>query len=247
MATYSGYEVTGLTVGAAYTAVVIVWREAGAPVVAATGDGVTFGPSVTVVNEWRESRVTFVATATAQVVGIARLDASVGRVYIDAVAIVPIPTADAPYAGAYFDGSTTDVAPRDYAWTGTANASTSTLTEIHGAEVFVTPSSGQSLSAPESIDILPVTDPRRATASFSSADYDGIDIGLGSVGTVTLSGLMVQILPTGITPEPGAFISGQGHSGCEFAAEPMQTSYQINAQSERVGMTARLVETGGWK
>ena len=55
---------------------------------------------------------------------------------------------------------------------------------------------------------------------------------------------MVQILRTGRTPQPGGFISGQGNAGCEFDADPTQTPY--NAVLDRVGMSAKLIETGPW-
>ena len=129
MASASGHTVTGLTVGAAYTGLVLVWRDAGAPVVAATADSVTFGPSVTAINQWVESRVTFAASATSQVVGIARMDTGVGRAYVGAVAVVPAPSLDEPYTGPYFDGSVTDQ-DRTNTWDGAPNASTSTSTYV---------------------------------------------------------------------------------------------------------------------
>lgn len=60
--------------------------------------------------------------------------------------------------------------------------------------------------------------------------------------TFTLYGLVVQILPTGQVPEIGDFISGQGHSGCQFEGKPAKTPY--SSALDRVAMTARLVETG---
>lgn len=63
-------------------------------------------------------------------------------------------------------------------------------------------------------------------------------------GVITLSGIIVQCLPIGETPELGGFISGQGHSGCQFAGKPTQSAY--SAALDKVGVSAKLVETGAW-
>lgn len=71
-----------------------------------------------------------------------------------------------------------------------------------------------------------------------------------NVGFVTLSGIMVQVLKTGTSPKPGGFISGQGHSGCSFAAQPDYVPYsaalQINGDKGTGGLVAEFVETEGW-
>jgi len=61
---------------------------------------------------------------------------------------------------------------------------------------------------------------------------------------MTISGLMVQILPVGVTPERGDFISGQGHSGCKFDGAPAVTPY--SAALDMVGVTAKLFEAGSY-
>jgi hypothetical protein len=138
------------------------------------------------------------------------------------------------------------IPPGYCAWVGAHGTSNGT----GGVRVtpFLPGDIGSTVSYPT---LLSVTSSTRVNASFDSATYAGIEVALGSTGagaatTVTLSGLMVQILPSGVTPSAGGFISGQGHSGCSFSGEPVQTPYTINSQMERVGMTARLVEVGGW-
>ena len=128
---------------------------------------------------------------------------------------------------------------------------------------------GTGYAAPVYPRLLSVTDPVRMNASYSSVDYQGIEISLaaGTGGplapsgdlypseiltpgieqpatSVILSGMMAQVLPAGVTPETGDFISGQGHSGCEFRGKPQRTAY--SAALDKVGMTAVLVETGSW-
>lgn len=93
--------------------------------------------------------------------------------------------------------------------------------------------------------ILDVTDNTRVNTEFSSADSSGIVLKFATtVSDVTfdLSGMIVQILPTGTTPGLGDFISGQGHSGCQFIGKPGKTP--LSAALDRVGATARLEETG---
>lgn len=80
---------------------------------------------------------------------------------------------------------------------------------------------------------------------FSSVDSSGIVIKVNPVVTKTiwsLYALIVQILPIGQVPVAGEWISGQGHSGCQFVGKPSKTPY--SAKLDRVGATARLEETG---
>ena len=93
--------------------------------------------------------------------------------------------------------------------------------------------------------VLAAADSTRVNSEFSSVDSAGIVLKFATVAssiTFTLYGLIVQILPTGQAPETGGFISGQGHSGCQFVGKPSKTPY--SAKLDRVGMTARLEETG---
>lgn len=119
-------------------------------------------------------------------------------------------------------------------------------------------------------EFLSVTDDTRVSESFPGGTLRGIEVDLAgstlSTGpfpaldlypsvfflpgisapatTVVLSGMMVQVLPTGVTPAPGGFISGQGNSGCRFEGKPSLTPY--SAPMDLVGMTAKLTEVGGW-
>lgn len=67
-----------------------------------------------------------------------------------------------------------------------------------------------------------------------------------SGSTVTLYAMVAQILPTGRTPQGGMFISGQGHSGCQFNGHPTETPYLAADGRYLEAMTAKLVETGAW-
>lgn len=116
-----------------------------------------------------------------------------------------------------------------------------------GGNVRVTPTSGPSDSSDgpsDTLTLLDVTDNTRFTESYASTSWDGIKLSLGGVGTVVLTALMVQVLPTGTTPETGGFISGQGNSGLSFNGQPQLTPY--SAALDKVGVVAEFIETAGW-
>jgi hypothetical protein len=115
-----------------------------------------------------------------------------------------------------------------------------------GGVVVATPTTGPTtIGTPVNLTMLSVTTTTLVNQSFDYASgYDGVLISLGGTGTVTLSGIVVQAFPTGVTPPLGSFVSGQGHSGCTFAAQPTLTLY--NAPMDLVGLTAKLVETQAW-
>lgn len=94
------------------------------------------------------------------------------------------------------------------------------------------------------LTLLPVTSTVRVDTAFSGA-ITGIELSLSGNGTITLSGIMVQVLPNGVTPEPGGFISGQGHSGCSFVDQPEYVPY--SAAFDRASVAAEFVETEGWR
>lgn len=60
--------------------------------------------------------------------------------------------------------------------------------------------------------------------------------------TFTLYGIMVQILPIGEAPTGADFISGQGHSGCQFVGPRTRTP--LSAALNRTGLVFTLEETG---
>lgn len=100
------------------------------------------------------------------------------------------------------------------------------------------------VGAPVAPGVLGVV-PTRVNTEFSSVDSSGIVLRFASVGMLaeyTLYGLMVQILPAGQIPDTGDFVSGQGHSGCQFIGKGTRTPY--SARLDRMALTIRLEETG---
>lgn len=84
--------------------------------------------------------------------------------------------------------------------------------------------------------------------SSAGAEWDGAPNASTSTlssRTTTLAGIMVQVLPNGITPEAGGFISGQGHAGCNWDNGPSKEAY--SAAMDYVGMSASFIETEPWR
>lgn len=132
------------------------------------------------------------------------------------------------------------IPPGYTAWVGAKGTSGS------GGLLRAIPTTGPS-STGTAVTIAPtaVGSTTRVTQSFAnSAGYDGVLITLGGSGTITLTSVIVQVLKDGTTPKTGGFISGQGHSGCTFAAQPTLNNY--SAALDKVGLTAKLVETQAW-
>jgi hypothetical protein len=114
------------------------------------------------------------------------------------------------------------------------------------ANVVVTPTTGPTSTGTSFAALpLPVQTTQRVNVSVDGDTYTGAVISFGGAGTLKLAGLIAQVLPTGRAPEPGGFISGQGHSGCSYFEEPTLTNY--SAAIDKVSMTANLVETEGWR
>jgi hypothetical protein len=125
------------------------------------------------------------------------------------------------------------------AWVGVHGASGT------GGEIRVTPYVNGAASPVVPAPFLGVTDTQRVNLDFDGSDFTSISIALAGTGTVTLSGIICQVLPTGQTPRTGGFISGQGHSGCEFEDQPEYSPY--SAALDMVGASASMVEVGGWR
>jgi hypothetical protein len=85
-------------------------------------------------------------------------------------------------------------------------------------------------------DVAPVT-----TTTFTS---DFLDISLTGTGTITISGIMVQLLATGETPDFSVFKSGRGTTAVAIT-DTQLTGY--SAIRSRVAATLSLLEVGGWE
>jgi hypothetical protein len=60
--------------------------------------------------------------------------------------------------------------------------------------------------------------------------------------TFHITGLIAQLLKTGVTPEPGRFFSGRGTTGLEFLSTPEIEYYSAVINDGQIGMSANFVE-----
>lgn len=95
------------------------------------------------------------------------------------------------------------------------------------------------------VPISGIEDNQRFSISYEGGINPGVTISLGANGTGIISGMMVQVLPTGVLPTTGGFISGQGHGGVRFATNP--TLQQYSAVMDMVSLTAQFVEDETWR
>lgn len=114
-----------------------------------------------------------------------------------------------------------------------------------GAGVTITPTVGAGTGADIAATILPVTSDTRVADEVAG---DGLFVSYepGAPGdSITISGIIVQVLPTGTAPTTGGFASGQGHSGCSFTEKPEYAPY--SAAFGNGAVVASLIETEAWK
>lgn len=138
-------------------------------------------------------------------------------------------------AGTYFDGSTlpTSVAAVRTAnmWQGSANASPS--------QQNVTTAAGSAVTLMNSTDA--------ALTNHITTGVSGVYISFWGTGSLTLSGMVAQVLPAGDPAPTGNFPSGQGHSGCRFAGQPTVGGYSSPQALDLQSMSLTLIETGAWE
>lgn len=145
--------------------------------------------------------------------------------------------ASAPKRSAYVP-----VPPGYTAWIG-AHGVASTQGLVARSTVAGTPVGAEVL-----VPIQSVSDRTRFSASIPGGEQGGVEISVDTsvAASITLAGVMIQVLPSLATPTDGAFISGQGNSGCEFDGGPAVTPYYVLG-NESVGLSSRLIETGDWQ
>lgn len=143
------------------------------------------------------------------------------------------------------------IPPGYTAWVGAHGEATG------GAGLTVATTLGNSSSTPTTLPTLPVTTATRFSNSYTASSLvDGILLSLANLGpastdTFLWSGTMVQLLKNGSTPVDGGFISGQGHSGCQFSEKPSKSIQFLghggqNVDNAHISVAANLIETGSW-
>lgn len=118
---------------------------------------------------------------------------------------------------------------------------------VHGGTasgVILTPDGG----SPIQLEHMAETTSERTNTSVDGNVTGGFTLEVGSLSgdrvNLRISGMIVQILPNGVSPDPGGWIPGMGHSGCEFEEFPERVDY--SSVFDKVGVTAVLKEVGSW-
>lgn len=150
-----------------------------------------------------------------------------------------------PYQGALYTNSTSDTQPElyipippDYTlYLGFVGANGT------GGHVSYAVANGTSTGSFTNLTPLALSSSDRTNASVASSSGDGVVIKLTGNGTVTITSMTAVLLPTSgsVTPS-GAFISGGGTRGCQFASKPVIQAYSVGI--DMVGLTATLIEVG---
>ena len=157
----------------------------------------------------------------------------------DAIAVKGYDTAENALAAVqtYFDGDTANkqdgLVITTYTWDGTAGQASSTETVTYNPNATVP------------VLMLPTSNVQRVNTKVQGGQ--NLTISTTGDGSVQLNGLIAQILPEGETPEPGGFVSGQGHSGLRLNSDPMVTQYSVSIPNAQIGMSADFIETGAWE
>lgn len=133
----------------------------------------------------------------------------------------------------------TAIPPGYVAWVG-----------IHGDagaanRVKVTPFVGGVAGTKVNPTILSVSTPTRVNTMVEGDELE-LAYDVSSPGAAPLVGNIVQLLPDGVMPETGGFLSGQGHSGVKFMGRPVVVPNTVADGLELVSVSAKLGEVGQW-
>lgn len=132
-------------------------------------------------------------------------------------------------------------------WLGATGSATGTaLVRVHA---FNSPGNPASPAASSSLTLLSSTGAVRLNASYSGSSYQYVKVFLQRTSlvasTITLSSMMAQLWPTGVTPPlsttGGSFIEGKGHRGLKFADDAVVESYVMVGRHLK-GLSTRLIE-----
>lgn len=122
-------------------------------------------------------------------------------------------------------------------------------------DAFNSPGNPASPASSTNLTLLSPTGATRLNASFSGSSYQYVKVYVtrtsNTLSIVTLSSMMAQLWPTGVTPTlTGNFIEGKGHRGLKFADSPTVESYVMvdrnrNVPAHYKGASMQLIESQG--
>ena len=120
-----------------------------------------------------------------------------------------------------------------------------------GKVYYQTIAANGTLGTPTALTLLAATSATRLNTSIASTSAVAVRIFLGrsaaTTSTVTLTSMLAQLWPTGVTPTlTGNHIPGDGHTGLMFVDEARAESY-VYINPPRKALSTELVEVGAWR
>lgn len=112
-----------------------------------------------------------------------------------------------------------------------------------GCGIEVVTETGERAVLPHDTDPYPHLIPATAINNCNG----GATVSLFGTGDVVIQGIMAQVLPDGEVPQTDRFISGQGHSGCRFSGDIVDTGYSAPSALDYSALSFTLRETGSWE
>lgn len=129
------------------------------------------------------------------------------------------------------------------AWCGavTGTARLNLYSSISGLDAAVTPTTGAQA----------IFNTYGSVAGGANGGYANISFlrTTSATSTITMNSMVIQCLPTGITPSLANFVQGKGHWGLKFAGqEPLVENYRVGDKGRHlIGMAGtKLIETEPW-
>lgn len=121
---------------------------------------------------------------------------------------------------------------------------------VHGdagaaGRVKVTPFTGAVAGTKVNPTILSVSTTTRVNELVEGTGFE-LSLDVSSPGACPVVAVIAQILPDGVSPEPGGFISGQGNAGLKFLGRPVVVPNTVADGLELVTVSAKLGEVQRW-
>lgn len=115
-----------------------------------------------------------------------------------------------------------------------------------GGAYYTTYNDAGTLIASTKMNQLGVNSTIRVNTPISSTVANRVDVSFAKTTTSAcvfkISGLIAQMLPTGVSPAAGGFISGRGTRSLKFSSFPEIQYYSANVNNGHIGMSINLVE-----
>ena len=111
------------------------------------------------------------------------------------------------------------------------------------AYVGVHGSGSGSIYGDQTVPHIPVTSSERTNFAVANQPFFTLEL---LPGTHSISGIILQVLPSGSDPVNGKFLPGVGHSELVLNGDPTITNYSVAIPHAQTGVAADFIEVGAW-